>query len=51
MARPLFREGHPKDVEIKHVPAFRGAAVRHTGPYNQVGEAFDRLGVSLVPPG
>ena len=32
------------DVEIKTLPELRVAAVRHIGPYNQISEAFERLG-------
>ena len=32
------------DVQIKDMPAFRVAAVAHIGPYNQIWEAFARLG-------
>ncbi len=31
------------DVQIKDKPEMRAAAVRHVGPYNQIGEAFRRL--------
>lgn len=31
------------NVEIKRLPAKRVAFVRHTGPYNQVGAAWDKL--------
>ena len=31
------------DVEIKTKPEMRAAAIRHVGPYNQIGEAFRRL--------
>ena len=44
------------DVEIKSKPEMRAAAVRHIGPYNQIGEAFRRLdgivrGSGLSKPG
>jgi AraC family transcriptional regulator len=32
------------DVEVKPMPALRVAAVRHAGPYRQIGKAFERLG-------
>lgn len=32
------------DVEIRELPGFRTAAVRHVGPYHRIGEAFERLG-------
>lgn len=35
------------NVEIKKVPPMRVAFIRHIGPYNQVGEAWGRLCVSL----
>ena len=45
---PLFiardTGGRHMDVEIKQMPEQRVAAVRHIGPYNQIGEAFNRLG-------
>lgn len=31
------------DATIKEMPAYRLAAVRHVGPYNQISEAFARL--------
>jgi AraC family transcriptional regulator len=39
------------DVEIKQLPGFRVAAVRHIGAYSQIGEAFDRLGSIAGPAG
>lgn len=36
--------GRMMDVEIKDMPERRLATVRHVGPYNQVSEAFERLG-------
>ena len=30
-------------VEIRNEPGFRLAAIRHIGPYDGIGEAFDRL--------
>ena len=32
------------DVQITERPALRVAALQHTGPYNQIGAAFGRLG-------
>lgn len=32
------------DVEITNRPAVRIAAVRHVGPYNQIPQAFEKLG-------
>ena len=39
------------DVEIKQMPEQRVAAVRHLGPYNEIGEAFGRLGAIAGPAG
>jgi AraC family transcriptional regulator len=39
------------DVEIKQMPALRVAAVRHAGPYSQIGKAFERLGAIAGPAG
>ena len=36
-------------VDIDHQPARRLAAVRHVGPYNQIGRAFAQLGQHLGP--
>ena len=38
-------------VEIKEKPELRAAAVRHVGPYNQIGEAFGRLDAIVRPAG
>ena len=44
-----FRNGSPErasimyDVEIKNVTAIKAATVPHTGPYMEVGKAFDSL--------
>lgn len=32
------------NVEIQQKPAMRAAGLRHVGPYNQINEAFGRLG-------
>ena len=40
---PCDTGGRTMNVEIKDLPARRLATVRHTGPYNQVGDAFQRL--------
>lgn len=37
------------EVEITTDPARRLAAVRHVGPYNQIGRAFAQLGHTLGP--
>ena len=39
------------DVEIKAMPELRVAGVHHTGPYNQISEAFGRLGQIAGPAG
>lgn len=31
-------------VDLKDLPAYRLAAIRHVGPYNRISEAFGRLG-------
>ena len=36
-------------VEIVEQPERRVATVAHTGPYNQISEAFERLGVIAGP--
>ena len=41
---PRDTGGRTMHVEIKDMPARRLAAVRHIGAYNQIGEAFQRLG-------
>jgi len=37
--------------EVKEMPALHVAYVRHTGPYHEIGEAFDRLGRWAGPRG
>jgi GyrI-like small molecule binding domain len=39
------------DVEITNMPNLRVAAMRHTGPYNQIPVAFERLGAIAGPAG
>ena len=39
------------DVQIKELPALRVAAVRHIGPYEEITEAFERLGEIAGPAG
>ena len=39
------------DYEIKTLPARRLATVPHTGPYNQIGPAFGKLGSIAGPAG
>lgn len=41
---PRDSGGRTMDVEIKERPELRVATVRHVGPYNQISEAFERLG-------
>lgn len=41
---PRQSGGHNMDVEITAMPEQRVGAVRHIGPYNQISEAFGRLG-------
>ena len=41
---PRDSGGQHMDVEIKEMPELRVAAVHHVGPYNQIPEAFGRLG-------
>lgn len=39
------------DVEIKQMPELRVGAVHHKGPYNQIPQAFERLGSLAGPAG
>jgi AraC family transcriptional regulator len=39
------------NVEIKEMPELRVAAVRHRGPYQEIGRAFERLGQIAGPAG
>jgi len=48
---PRDSGGRTMDVEIKKMPEQRVAAVRHVGPYNQIGQAFGRLGEIAGPAG
>jgi AraC family transcriptional regulator len=48
---PRDSGGRHMDVEIKRMPEMRVAALRHLGPYNQIGEAFGRLGEIAGPAG
>lgn len=41
---PRDSGGRNMKVEITQMPEQRVAAIRHIGPYNQIGEAFGRLG-------
>jgi AraC family transcriptional regulator len=38
-------------IEIEQLAPIRVAAVRHVGPYNQIGKAFERLGALAGPSG
>jgi AraC family transcriptional regulator len=38
-------------VELKQMPPFRVGTIRHIGPYNQIGQAFERLGAIAGPIG
>jgi len=40
---PRDSGGQAMDVDIKEMPELRVAAVHHTGPYNQIPQAFGRL--------
>jgi AraC family transcriptional regulator len=48
---PRDTGGQTMQVEIKQMPEFRVATVRHTGPYNQIPVAFERLGAVAGPAG
>ena len=48
---PSDTGGRTMQVDILELPARRLAAVRHTGAYNQVGKAFERLGAIAGPAG
>lgn len=39
------------NVVVKDMPEMRVAAVRHVGPYNQIAQAFERLGAIAGPAG
>ena len=39
------------EIELKELPAMRAATVAHTGPYNQIGGAFRRLGETAAQAG
>jgi AraC family transcriptional regulator len=41
---PRNSGGQMMDVEIRTMPELRVATVRHVGPYNQIPQAFERLG-------
>lgn len=48
---PRDSGGSTMDVEIKSMPELRVGAVRHVGPYNQIPQAFERLGAIAGPAG
>ena len=48
---PCDSGGKTMNVEIKEMPDLRVAAVRHTGPYNQIPVAFEQLGKIAGPAG
>jgi AraC family transcriptional regulator len=48
---PRNSGGLTMDVEIKDMPDLRVATVRHIGPYNQIPQAFERLGAIAGPAG
>ncbi|HEY4307340.1 MAG TPA: AraC family transcriptional regulator [Gemmatimonadaceae bacterium] len=48
---PRESGGQEMDVKIKQVEEQRVAAVRHNGPYNQIDEAFEKLGGIAGPAG
>src|SRR4051812_24726018 len=48
---PRDSGGQAMDVHITDKPEIRVAAVRHIGPYNQIGEAFARLDSIVRPSG
>ncbi len=41
---PRDTGGQSMHIELEQLPPLRVAAVAHVGPYNQIGEAFERLG-------
>ncbi len=43
--------GATMQVEITQMPELRVGAVRHVGPYNQISQAFERLGALAGPAG
>jgi AraC family transcriptional regulator len=48
---PRDSGGEIMNVEIKDMPALRVGTVRHIGPYNQISQAFERLGAVAGPAG
>lgn len=41
--RPLTMEMKTMDVQIREIPKTRTLTLRHVGPYNEVGETWDKL--------
>ena len=48
---PRDSGGKSMQVDIKEMPAFRVGSIRHIGPYNQIAQAFERLGAIAGPAG
>lgn len=48
---PRDSGGRTMNVEIEEMPELRAFAVRHIGPYNQIPQAFERLGAIMGPMG
>jgi AraC family transcriptional regulator len=48
---PRDSGGTTMEVEIKDMPKLRVGTVRHIGPYNQIPQAFERLGAIAGPAG
>jgi AraC family transcriptional regulator len=48
---PRDSGGTTMEVEIKDMPELRVGTVRHIGPYNQIPQAFERLGAIAGPAG
>lgn len=48
---PRHSGGSTMNVVVKDMPEMRVAAVRHVGPYNQIAQAFERLGAIAGPAG
>jgi AraC family transcriptional regulator len=48
---PRNSGGQAMQVEIRNMPEIRVAAVHHSGPYNQIPTAFERLGAIAGPAG
>ena len=48
---PMDTGGRTMQVDIEHLPDLRLATVTHVGPYNQIGKAFEKLGMIAGPRG